>query len=47
MAGIDGYELCWIIKNNPRLENTPAIIDKVKARKVVDISQNLLRVWNY
>ncbi|MDH6061624.1 response regulator [Chrysosporum bergii ANA360D] len=42
MAGIDGYELCRIIKNNPSFKKTPVIfvtacqgiIDKVKARLV-------------
>ncbi|MEA5513202.1 response regulator [Nodularia sp. UHCC 0506] len=42
MAGIDGYELCRIIRNNAKFQNTPVIfvtsnkgiIDKVKARLV-------------
>ncbi|MFM7365989.1 MAG: response regulator [Cuspidothrix sp.] len=42
MAGIDGYELCRIIRNNSMFKNTPiifvtsnkGIIDKVKARFV-------------
>ncbi|MBE9248125.1 response regulator [Dolichospermum sp. LEGE 00240] len=42
MAGIDGYELCKIIRNNSMFKNTPiifvtsnkGIIDKVKARFV-------------
>ncbi|MFK0735491.1 MAG: response regulator [Gloeotrichia echinulata GP01] len=42
MAGIDGYELCRIIRNNPMFKNTPIIfvtgnkglVDKVKAKLV-------------
>ncbi|MCG6134524.1 MAG: response regulator [Nostoc sp. LLA-1] len=42
MAGIDGYELCRIIRNNPIFQHTPiifvtgykGIVDKVKARFV-------------
>ncbi|MBE9197769.1 MULTISPECIES: response regulator [unclassified Nodularia (in: cyanobacteria)] len=42
MAGIDGYELCRLIRNNPIFQNTPVIfvtgykgiIDRVKARLV-------------
>jgi two-component system, chemotaxis family, response regulator PixG len=42
MAGIDGYELCRIIRNNSMFKNTPiifvtgskGIVDKVKARLV-------------
>lgn len=42
MAGIDGYELCRIIRNNPMFQNTPVIfvtgykgiVDKVRARIV-------------
>ncbi|MGH1397396.1 MAG: response regulator [Trichormus sp.] len=42
MAGIDGYELCRIIRNNSTFKNTPiifvtgskGIVDKVKARLV-------------
>ncbi|MBD2448977.1 response regulator [Nostoc sp. FACHB-152] len=42
MAGIDGYELCKIIRNNSMFKNTPiifvtgnkGIVDKVKARLV-------------
>ena len=42
MAGIDGYELCRIIRNNSVFKNTPIIfvtgnkgfVDKVKARFV-------------
>ncbi len=42
MAGIDGYELCRIIRNNSMFKNTPVIfvtgykgvVDKVKARLV-------------
>jgi len=40
MAGIDGYELCRIIRNNSMFKNTPIIfvtsykglVDKVRAR---------------
>ncbi|MEL7245279.1 MAG: response regulator, partial [Cyanobacteria bacterium J06573_2] len=42
MEGIDGYELCRIIRNNSKFKNTPIVmvtgskgfVDKVKARLV-------------
>ncbi len=42
MAGIDGYELCQVIRNNSMFKHTPiifvtgykGIVDKVKARLV-------------